>query len=114
MNLRRNLLSSLALLFLSSLASGQSGTVVVVTPSPTGSSGATAQGQAAPSNPNTPHAFDVATVKPAAPLDFQKLAADFQAGKMPRMGPHVDSSRAEYIYMSLKELIVVAYGVKPY
>ena len=30
------------------------------------------------------------------------------------MGPHVDSSRAEYIYMSLKELIVVAYGVKPY
>jgi len=114
MNPRFNLLSSLALLFLCSLASGQSGTVVIVTPSPTGSSGTAAQGQPAPPNPNAPHAFDVATVKPAAPLDFQKLAADFQAGKTPRLGPHVDSSRAEYIYMSLKELIVAAYGVKPY
>jgi uncharacterized protein (TIGR03435 family) len=42
------------------------------------------------------------------------MAADIQNGKMPRIGPHVDAARAEYIYLSLKDLIVVAYGVKPY
>jgi uncharacterized protein (TIGR03435 family) len=59
-------------------------------------------------------AFDVATVRPSAPLDFAKLAADMQAGKMPRMGAHVDASRAEYNYMTLKELIANAYKVKGY
>ena len=59
-------------------------------------------------------AFDVATIRPSPPLDVQKLAADMQAGKMPRFGPHVDASRAEYIYMSLKDLIAMAYKVKPY
>jgi uncharacterized protein (TIGR03435 family) len=66
--------------------------------------------QTAPGNP----AFEVATVKPAAPLDLEKMAADMQAGKMPKVGPHVDATRAEYSYMSLKELIANAYSLKAY
>ena len=49
--------------------------------------------------------FDVASVRPSAPLDMAKLAADMQAGKMPNFGMHLDGLRAEYNYMSLKELI---------
>jgi len=67
-------------------------------------------GQTAPSNPS----FDVATVKPSPPLDMAKLAAEVRAGKMPKFGPNVNASRAEYIYMSLKDLIAIAYKVKPY
>ena len=69
-----------------------------------------ASGQA----PKTKLAFDVATVKPSPPLDPQKIAADMQAGKMPRMGVFVNASRAEYIQMPLKSLIAIAYKVKPY
>ena len=57
--------------------------------------------------------FEVASVKPTA-VDLAKLAAAFQNGEMPRVGPRVDGARAEYIYMALKELIVLAYKVKPY
>ena len=67
-------------------------------------------GQTAPSN----LAFEVATVKPSPPLDMAKLAAEMQAGKMPRFGPHVNASQAEYNYMSLKDLIAIAYKVKGY
>jgi uncharacterized protein (TIGR03435 family) len=67
-------------------------------------------GQTAPSN----LAFDVATVKPSPPLDMAKLAAEVQAGKMPRLGPHVSASQAEYTYVSLKELIAIAYAVKAF
>jgi len=67
-------------------------------------------GQTAPSN----LAFEVATVKPSPPLDMAKLAAQVQAGKMPRLGPHVNASQAEYNHMSLKELIANAYKVKGY
>jgi uncharacterized protein (TIGR03435 family) len=66
-------------------------------------------GQTAPSQ-----AFEVATVKPAAPLDMQKMAAEMQAGKMPRLGPHVDADRAEYTYMTLRDLLAVAYKMKGY
>jgi uncharacterized protein (TIGR03435 family) len=59
-------------------------------------------------------AFEVASVRPSAPLDMAKLAAQIQAGKMPRFGAHVDASRAEYDYMSLKDLIANAYDVKAY
>ncbi len=59
-------------------------------------------------------AFDVATVKPSPPLDPQKIAADMQAGKMPRIGVYVTASRAEYIQMPLKQLIAIAYKTKPY
>ncbi|HEY2467475.1 MAG TPA: TIGR03435 family protein [Terracidiphilus sp.] len=56
--------------------------------------------------------FEVATIKPAAPLDMTKLAADVQAGKMPKLGPQVNGDRADYTYMSLRDLIVIAYRVK--
>jgi uncharacterized protein (TIGR03435 family) len=70
----------------------------------------TAFGQTAPAK----LAFDVASVRPSAPLDPVKLQADMQAGKMPKFGPRIDAARAEYNYMSLKELIANAYGVKLY
>lgn len=60
----------------------------------------------------TPITFEVATVKPSAPLDMMKLAADVKAGNMPKIGARVDSSRAEYNYVALKDLIALAYGVK--
>lgn len=59
-------------------------------------------------------AFEVATVKPAAPLDMQKLAADIQAGRMPHIGPHIEADRAEYTYLTLKQLVAIAYKMKPY
>jgi uncharacterized protein (TIGR03435 family) len=58
--------------------------------------------------------FEVASIKPAAPLDRMKMAAGIQAGQMPKLGPHVDRGRAEYIYMAIKDLIALAYKVKPY
>lgn len=67
-------------------------------------------GQDTPGKPT----FEVATVKPSAPLDLAKVAAEIQAGKMPRLGAHVDASRAEYTYMALKDLIAIAYNVKAY
>lgn len=65
----------------------------------------TAQGQAT---------FDVATVRPAAPLDMAKMAAAMQAGQPPKLGPHVEGGRAEYTYMTLRDLIALAYNLKPY
>jgi len=59
-------------------------------------------------------AFEVASIRPSAPLDMAKLAAQVQAGKMPRFGARVDGSRAAYTYMSLKDLIAEAYKVKAY
>lgn len=59
-------------------------------------------------------AFEVASVRLSAPLDMATLAAQMQAGKLPRFGAHVDGLRAEYNYMSLRDLIANAYGVKPY
>jgi uncharacterized protein (TIGR03435 family) len=35
-------------------------------------------------------------------------------GEMPKLGAHVDGARAEYTYMALRELIVLAYKVKPF
>jgi len=62
----------------------------------------------------TKPAFEVATIKPSAPLDAAKLAATLQAGgKMP-FGANVNLLRAEYTYLDLKSLISYAYNVKPY
>jgi uncharacterized protein (TIGR03435 family) len=61
-----------------------------------------------------PLAFEVASIKPAAPLDQMKIAAGIQRGEMPKIGPHVEGSRAEYTYMALRDLIVMAYKVKPF
>lgn len=59
-------------------------------------------------------AFEVATIKPAPPMDAVKLAAAMQAGGKLPIGANIDSQRAEYLYMDLKSLMSYAYGVKPY
>jgi uncharacterized protein (TIGR03435 family) len=62
----------------------------------------------------TKPAFEVATIKPAPPMDMAKVAAALRAGgKMP-IGANVEFLRAEYLYLDLKSLISYAYGVKPY
>ncbi len=58
-------------------------------------------------------AFEVATVKPSAPMDQAKMIAALQGGKMP-YGANIDNRRAEYKYLDLKTLLTYAYGVKPY
>jgi uncharacterized protein (TIGR03435 family) len=46
---------------------------------------------------------------------MQKMAmAMMQGGELPKMGPHIDGARAEYSAMALRELIVMAYKVKPF
>src|ERR1700733_6938905 len=58
--------------------------------------------------------FEVATIKPSPPLDPAKIAAALQAGgKMP-IGANVEFLRAEYLYLDLRSLMTLAYGVKPY
>jgi uncharacterized protein (TIGR03435 family) len=59
-------------------------------------------------------AFDVATIHPSPPPDPARIRADVQAGKLPRFGPHVSTSRAEYIGMPLKDLIALAYRLRGY
>jgi uncharacterized protein (TIGR03435 family) len=66
--------------------------------------------QTAPSNPG----FEVASVKPSAPLDPAKMRQQVQAGRMPRFGPHISQSQAEYHFMLLRDLIADAYAVKAY
>jgi uncharacterized protein (TIGR03435 family) len=80
----------------------------------TASYGQAAQASAAVLSSAARPTFEVATVRPSAPLDMQKIAADIQAGKMPKVGMHVIGLRAEYNYLTLKDLITVAYKVKPY
>lgn len=59
-------------------------------------------------------AFEVATIKPAAPLDQAKILATLQSGGKLPVGANVDAHRAEYLYLDLKSLVSYAYGVKPY
>jgi uncharacterized protein (TIGR03435 family) len=56
--------------------------------------------------------FEVASVKPAAPLDTEKIRAAITNGQTPRLGARVEGERAEYIYVALRDLISLAYGVK--
>src|ERR1700761_2337689 len=58
--------------------------------------------------------FEVATVKPAAPLDMAKIAAAVQSGQAPKIGPHVENGRAEYTYMPMRDLIALSYNLKAY
>jgi uncharacterized protein (TIGR03435 family) len=74
------------------------------------------QGQVSAPQPATAASnltFDVASIRQSAPLDVAKLQADMQAGKMPNFGIHVNGLRAEYNYLTLKDLIGTAYKVKP-
>jgi uncharacterized protein (TIGR03435 family) len=70
-----------------------------------------AQGQTPPGRKLS---FDVATVKPAAPLDMQRMAADVRAGRVPKLGPEIGATRATYTYMSLADLIALAYNLRAY
>jgi uncharacterized protein (TIGR03435 family) len=72
----------------------------------------TAPNQPAPAQP-AKLAFEVASIKPSAPLDMAKLAQAIAQGQMLRVGPRVDGARAEYRYMSLRDLMVLAYKVQP-
>jgi uncharacterized protein (TIGR03435 family) len=74
----------------------------------TGTSGIAAQ-SAAPKL-----TFDVATIRPSLPPDPAKIRAEIQAGRLPRFGPHVTASRAEYINMNLKDLIALAWNLRGY
>ena len=58
--------------------------------------------------------FEVATIKPAAPLDQAKIAAALQSGGKLPVGVTINARRAEYLYLDLKALLIYAYGVKPY
>ena len=55
--------------------------------------------------------FEVASVKVAAPLNPAEL---IQSGKLPHVGMTVEGSRVDIGYMSLAELIPIAYNVKPF
>jgi uncharacterized protein (TIGR03435 family) len=70
---------------------------------------ATPAAQAAPAG----HAFDVASVRPAAPIDQATIFAGLRAGRRPQW-MRVEGSRATYTYMSLKELIASGYKVRVY
>ena len=59
-------------------------------------------------------AFEVATIHPSPSPDPARIRADMQAGKLPRFGPHISNSRAEYVGMPLKDLIALAYGLRGY
>jgi uncharacterized protein (TIGR03435 family) len=69
-----------------------------------------AQGQA----PQSKFTFDVATIKPAAPLDTAQMAADMKAGRMPKIGQQIDATRATYTYTQLDQLIAIAYKMRIY
>ena len=88
--------------------------VLIGQSAPTGQAAQSAQPAQAGQPAQAKLAFEVASVKPSAPLDVGKMAASMQAGQMPRLGAHVDPARAEYSYMTVKQLIANAYSVKPY
>jgi len=71
---------------------------------------AIARGQA----PQSKLTFDVATIKPAAPLDTAQMAADMKAGRMPKIGQEIEATRATYTYTQLDQLIAMAYKMRLY
>jgi uncharacterized protein (TIGR03435 family) len=59
-------------------------------------------------------AFEAASFKPAAALDMAKVRAAILNGEAPKAGMYVGPGRVEFIYADLKDLISVAYKLKPY
>lgn len=57
--------------------------------------------------------FDVASVRPAAPMDQATIMASLRAGRRPESA-RVEGLRATFTYMSLKELIAYGYKVRTY
>jgi uncharacterized protein (TIGR03435 family) len=62
----------------------------------------------------TKPSFEVATIKPAQPVDQAKFVAALQNGGRMPIGARIDSHRAEYLNIDLKGLLMYAYGVKLY
>jgi uncharacterized protein (TIGR03435 family) len=62
----------------------------------------------------TKPSFEVATIKPAQPMDQAKMIAALQSGGKLPVGANIDGRRAEYLYLDLKSLLTYAYGVRPY
>jgi uncharacterized protein (TIGR03435 family) len=56
-------------------------------------------------------AFEVASIRPAPPIT--ELAAQIQSGKA-HVGISIDGARADFGFVSLADLIVQAYRIKPY
>jgi len=54
--------------------------------------------------------FDVAAIKPAAPLNLAEIAQ----GKIPKVGMTVEGTRVDIGYMSMADLLRTAYEVKPF
>ena len=55
--------------------------------------------------------FDVAAVKTAAPFNPVEI---IQTGKIPRVGMTVEGTRVDIGYLSLADMIPIAYSVKPF
>ena len=73
---------------------------------------------AAPASPiarpaSTSLTFDVASVRPAAPIDQATIFAGLREGRRPQW-MRIEGSRATYTYMSLKDLIASAHKVRTY
>ena len=64
-------------------------------------------GQASQATP----AFEVAAIKPAPPLNLNRAA--IAAGQLPHVGINVQGLRVDIGYLSLADLITVAFKVKP-
>src|SRR5665213_1611547 len=57
--------------------------------------------------------FDVASVRPAAPIDQAVIMEGLRAGRRPE-SMQIEGSRATFKYMALKALIAYAYKVRTY
>lgn len=57
--------------------------------------------------------FEVASLRPAAPIDQAVILAGLREGKRPEF-LRIEGSRATFTYMSLKELLAYAYKVRSY
>jgi uncharacterized protein (TIGR03435 family) len=62
----------------------------------------------------TKPSFEVATIKPAQPMDQAQLMGALQNGGRLPIGARIDSHWAEYLYMDLKGLLTYACDVKPF
>jgi len=66
-------------------------------------------GTLAAQTPAAPLSFEVASIKPAPPLDPAKIAA----GQL-HLGMNIDGTRVDIGFLTLQQLICVAYKIKPH
>jgi uncharacterized protein (TIGR03435 family) len=60
--------------------------------------------------PAAPLSFEVASIKPAPPLDMTKIAS----GQMPHIGLNVDGAQVDIGFLTLQQLLCYAYTIKPH